>query len=270
MGNKFLSIRDFAKFSRVTKAALLHYDKVGLLRPVSRGQDNKYRYYSTRQLSTLNVIRTLQEFGLTLSEIKTLIKNRTPADTSTLFMELMGEVDKKIIRWHRAKQLIFTFLRAMMSVADVDKDVISIQNMPATSITLGPMNDYRNGNDDFDALCIFYNSLHDRNIDLNYPVWGFFAQERIRQRDWKWPDRYYFFNPEGTDTRPAGQYAVGYGYGSYGQNTSSIYERLLAYIDENGFEICGDSYEEYPLNEISVADDNALLIRILIRVRKKP
>jgi DNA-binding transcriptional MerR regulator/effector-binding domain-containing protein len=268
MNNKLLSIRDFAKFSRVTKAALLHYDKVGLLHPMSRGLDNKYRYYSTRQLSTINVIRTLQEFGLSLNEIKNLIKKRTPEDTIKLFMELMGEVDKQIIRWHRAKQLMFTFLRSMISVMDVDKEAISIQNIAATPITLGPINTYSDSHDDFDALCSFYHSLYDKNIDMNYPVWGFFTQERIRQRDWKWPDRYYFFNPEGSDKRPAGQYAIGYGYGGYG-HTSPIYERVLAYIDENGFEICGDSYEEYPLNEISVANDNALLIRVLIRVCAK-
>jgi hypothetical protein len=80
--------------------------------------------------------------------------------------------------------------------------------------------------------------------------------------------RYYFYNPRGHDARPAALYAVGYQRGGYGQ-TDKLYERLLDHIDRNGYEICGDAYEEYPLNEICVADDANYLIRVVITVREK-
>jgi effector-binding domain-containing protein len=106
------------------------------------------------------------------------------------------------------------------------------------------------------------------DLDLNYPVWGVFSEERIKNGDWKYPDRYYFYNPEGHDKRPADFYAIGYMRGEYGQ-TDELYSRMLAYIDRNGFEICGDAYEEYPLNELSVSDSGNYLIRVMITVRKK-
>jgi len=105
-------------------------------------------------------------------------------------------------------------------------------------------------------------------MDLNYPVWAIYSGERIKKGDWVWPDRYYFYNPEGHDRKPAALYAIGYSRGGYGQ-TSDLYRRLLGYIDSNGFEVCGDSYEEYPLNEVTVVEDNNYLIRAMIEVREK-
>ncbi|MCL2140386.1 MAG: hypothetical protein FWH42_01720 [Dehalococcoidia bacterium] len=107
-----------------------------------------------------------------------------------------------------------------------------------------------------------------KTLDMNYPVWGVFSEERIKRGDWKWPNKYYFYNPEGRDTRPAALYAVGYTRGRYGQS-DALYKRLLSYIDSNGFEICGDAYEEYPLNEVCVSDENNYLMRVMITVRAK-
>ena len=44
---------------------------------------------------------------------------------------------------------------------------------------------------------------------------------------------------------------------------------MLDYIYSNGFEICGPTYEEYPLNEISVVEDKDYLMRVMITVRER-
>jgi effector-binding domain-containing protein len=106
------------------------------------------------------------------------------------------------------------------------------------------------------------------DLDMNYPVWATYSQNRIKERDWNHPDRYYFYNPEGYDRRPAALYAIGYKRDGYKPN-STLYERLVDYIDKNGYEICGDAYEEYPLNEISTIDDRNYLVRLMISVREK-
>jgi effector-binding domain-containing protein len=95
-----------------------------------------------------------------------------------------------------------------------------------------------------------------------------FSEERIKRRDWVWPDRYYYLDSEGNAEKPAELYAIGYHRGGYGQ-TGELYERILRYIDENGFEICGPAFEEYPLNEICIKNENEYLIRVMITVRKK-
>jgi len=135
---------------------------------------------------------------------------------------------------------------------------------------MGDLNDYSRGGNDYDALTAFYHKMHEKhpNLNMNYPVWAIFSEKRIKRGDWVWPDRYYFYNPEGRDVKPAAFYAIGYQRGGYGQ-TGELYQRLISYIQQNEFEICGDVYEEYPLNEVCMIDSSNYLVRVMITVRKK-
>jgi len=135
---------------------------------------------------------------------------------------------------------------------------------------LGEPNDYSNGRNVLDALLSFYHRTNEKypELDLNYFVWSIYSAERIKRGDWIGADRYYLYNPEGGDKKPGAFYAVGYTRGGYCQ-CGGLYKRLLEYIEDNGFEISGDTYEEYPLNEVCISDENNYLIRVMITVRKK-
>lgn len=262
-----LTVKAFAKFARITRDMLHNYDKIGLLSPNIRGK-NRYRYYSTKQLALVNVIRTLQKLGMTLAEIKSLQDRRTPELTDTLLTRQIEKIDKHIDEWICAKKLLLTLQNSIRTARDIDEKAIVVEHLPAEAIILGNLNDYSEGRHEYDALLNFYETMNAKypDLDMNYPVWGIFSEERIKQGDWRWPDRYYFYNPEGHDKRPAGLYAIGYSRGGYGQN-EQLYKRMLAYIDEHDLEICGNTYEEYPLNEVCISDDSNYLLRALIRVR---
>ncbi|MCL2707658.1 MAG: MerR family transcriptional regulator [Defluviitaleaceae bacterium] len=262
------TINEFAKFSRTTKDTLLHYDRIGLLKPEARG-DNKYRYYSTNLLATVNMIRTLQRLGMTLDEIKELKDNRSPELAEGIFLKQIEKIDEKIDEWVRSRKLLLTLLKTIKEAVGVEEDVIKIQFQPAEAIVLGSLNDYSRGKDAYDALTGFYNEISEKypDMDLNYPVWAVFSGERIKNGDWVWPDRYYFYNPDGFDRKPAALYAVGYTRGGYGQS-DGLYKKLLKYVYDNGFEICGNVYEEYPHNELSVSDEENYLIRVTAAVHE--
>ncbi len=269
MENGVFTVADFAKFARTTRDTLLHYDKIGLLSPVSR-KGNGYRYYAHGQLGIMNVIRVLQAFGITLSEIREIMNARTPETTNEMLTRQIRKIEDELKKWKRARKLLLAMRQTIDSVADIDESAITVQFMPRKAIMLGGLNDYSGGGDDYDALLSFYRDMNRKypDLDLNYPVWGFFSRERIMRGDWRWPDRYYFDNPDGFDRKPASLYAVGHMRGGYGHG-GDLYKRMLAYIDGNGFEVHGDAYEEYPLNEISVANEEEYLIRIMIGVREK-
>jgi len=267
--NRLFTVKDFAKLSRTTKDTLLHYDRIGLLAPELRS-DNNYRYYSVRLLATVNVIRTFQRLGMPLEEIKFLKDRRTPADAVEKFTRQIEKIDERIDEWILARKLLLTLQKIINDVANIDEKAIKIQFLPAEPIVLGGLNDYSRGKDAYDALLSFYQAIGEKypDMDLNYPVWAVFSGDRIKQGDWVWPDRYYFFNPEGHDKKPASLYAIGYTRGEYGQS-DELYRRLLEYIDKHGFEICGDIYEEYPLNEVCETDSANYLIRVMATVREK-
>jgi len=235
---------------------------------MSRGENN-YRYYSNAQLAIVNVIRTLQQLGMSLDEIKRLKDRRTPELANDVFTQQIDKIDKRINDWVRARKLLLTLRKNIDAVSNVDEKTITIQYLPAEAIILGDLNDYSRGRNDYDALLSFYHSVSEKypDLDLNYSVWAMFSQERIERSDWKWPDRYYFYNPEGYDRKPAALYAIGYARGGYGQS-DGLYKRIISFIKNNGFEICGDAYEEYPLNEVCISDSENYLIRVMIAVRE--
>ena len=263
------AVAEFAKFSRTTRDTLLFYDKIGILQPEFRGPNN-YRFYSSAQLATVNLIRTGQALGMTLAEIKRLKDGRTPQGVDVFLEQQIELIDNKMAEWVSARKLLFTLKKVIHAALTVEEDEITIQFMPAEAIILGELNDYSRNRNAYDALLSFYNACHEKfpDLDLNYPVWGMFSEKRIKQRDWVWPDRFYFYNPEGQDKKNAALYAIGYIRGGYGQS-DDLYKRMLNYIEANGFEICGPAYEEYLLNEVCMVHDTDYLMRVMITVRER-
>ena len=264
-----LSIADFAKLSRTSRSTLLYYDKIGLLQPVSR-HDNNYRFYYHTQIATVNLIRTCQSLGMTLDEIKQLGDGRSPEMVDELLGRQIGQIDEEIEKWVTARKLLTTLKSIVHPTLAVDENAVTVEYLPAEPIVLGGINDYGSGHSDYTAMAQFYAECASKypNLDLNYPVWAMFSEERIKEGSWSWPDRFYFYNPDGYDRRPAAHYAVGYDRGGYGQ-CDALYKRVVAYIAASGYEICGPAYEEYPLNEICYKNDADYLIRLMITVRKK-
>jgi len=265
----FFSISDFAEYSRTTRDTLLHYDRIGLITPVYRGENN-YRYYSSNQLTVINVIRILQELGMTLEEIKGLKDRRTPELTNEVLGYQIEKIDGKIEEWVRARKLLLTIRKTIQSVTNIDESAITIQFLPAEAIIMGDLNDYSRGRTLIDTQLSFFLNMCEKypNLDLNYHVWGTFSAERIKRGDWVGADRFYFYNPEGHDRRPAALYAIGYMRGGY-TDGAPLFERLIEYINKHNFEICGPAYEEFPLNEVCVAESKDYLVRVLITVRER-
>jgi len=206
---------------------------------------------------------------MSLDDINSLSDKRTPEHANLVFEKQIEEIDTKIKEWVNARKLLLTLQKAINSASYVDEREISVEFLPAEAIVLGNINDYSRERTDFDTLLSFYQDISKNypGFDLNYPVWAAYSQEQLKQKQWHNPDRYYFYNPEGYDRRPAALYAIGYKRGGYGSN-DDLFIRLENYIEKHSYEICGDAYEEYPINEICATNDSDYLVRIMITVRK--
>lgn len=263
-----LSIGELAKFARVTRTALLHYDHLGLVSSVERGNNN-YRYYSYHQIVSTNLIMTLRELGVPLKDIVGVLQHRTPESVIALFSEQSKRIDHNVAKMLKSKKLLLTLKTIIEDALTVDENKIEVHWAEEESIFLGPQNDYSTGKSIQEATLDFYKYFNakDKNMDLNYPVWGVYSDERVKRGDWVGPDRFYFKMPDSPDRKPAGLYLTGYTRGNYGQ-THELYTKLTAYVREHNLEICGPAYETYPLNEISILDSNNYLIRISITVKQ--
>lgn len=66
-------IGDFSRLANVSVRMLRHYDKLDLLKPQVVDSFSGYRYYTARQLGTVNKIQKLKEMGFSLTAIKDLL-----------------------------------------------------------------------------------------------------------------------------------------------------------------------------------------------------
>jgi len=263
-----LSISELARYARINRSALIFYDNMGLLSPVERGENN-YRYYSPHQVTITNLINTMQELDVPLKEIVKLSVHRTPEKIISLFTEQNKHIDNQIEKLHCAQKLLLTIKNIIEDGLSVDEDKIEVRWNEEESILIGPQINYADGVTIEEALLDFYKywSNMDSDLNLNYPVWGFFSGERIKRGDWVGPDKFYFKMPDAPDKKPAGLYVTGYTRGYYG-HSDALYKKIMAFIEENDLEICGPSYEMYPLNEISIPEPFNYLMQISIHVSK--
>lgn len=67
-------IGEFSRFAQVTIDALRHYDKIGLLKPARIDPFTGYRYYSARQLHSVNQILALKSLGFSLEEMVPIVQ----------------------------------------------------------------------------------------------------------------------------------------------------------------------------------------------------
>jgi DNA-binding transcriptional MerR regulator len=262
-------IGEFAMRARTTKDTLLHYDRIGLMKPKLRTKKG-FRLYSPTQLPMISAIRTFQDLGMSLGEIKELFYRRDSESLYNTFYAQRQKIDEKIHELLQSRDLLTAIHENIVEGMKVDMERLYIERVDSEPIILGELNDYSNGKDDYDALNAFYDGINEKypQFNLNYPVWGYFSKDRVVSGDWKWPDRYYIYHPNGEQERPGGMYAVGYmrcGYGECGD----LYVRLLDFIETEGYEVSGGSYEEYLLNEVSLPDDGKFLMRLRIQVSKK-
>lgn len=75
-----LKIGDFSRLAQVSVRALRLYDEMGLLKPAEIDRFTDYRYYTLEQLTQLNRILALKDLGLSLDQIKALLKRELPVE----------------------------------------------------------------------------------------------------------------------------------------------------------------------------------------------
>ena len=94
----------FARMTGLSQKALRLYDQSGLLRPARVNGDTGYRYYLPEQLSDAMRIKMMRQLGVSLDDIKILMKKRAPDEIND-FWERQAEKLKRQI-WERERALL--------------------------------------------------------------------------------------------------------------------------------------------------------------------
>jgi DNA-binding transcriptional MerR regulator len=74
------TVGEFSQLAQVSRRLLRYYDEIGLLKPMHIDKFSGYRYYSVEQLPDLNRILALKDLGLSLDQIRKVLRDKVSTD----------------------------------------------------------------------------------------------------------------------------------------------------------------------------------------------
>lgn len=263
---KQLSILEFSRLTGINRDNLRYYDRVGLLSPETRG-NNKYRYYSRHQLNSAYLIISLRGMGVGIEEIKQFVIEATPKKTIALFDKQDQLIQEKIAQLYEVRKIMKMHLDMMKEAFNHEENIIFLEEKTSETIFLCPFIP-ENMSEDEGAI-FSYEQAEKNGINSGYPMGITFNYDENKIIQLTTNDRYYFkVSNHGNDYKPAGQYVVVYSWVDPTQPIK-IYKKIIQYIHEHNLEICGNIYEEYPLDYFSSKETTNYYARIEIPVHFK-
>jgi DNA-binding transcriptional MerR regulator len=264
---EYLSIGEFARIVGITRDSLRIYDNKGIFSPAARGNglENDYRYYAPMQITTIKMIRVLTKVGVPLNTIRELAKSRTPEKLIKLLRKQKEELAGEIRFLREAHSVIAMFLDFITEGLLAEESEIFVREGPERRIVLGEPNEYGDGEGFFGAFARFCTARHTPELNLSYPIGGYFdGMERFLNAPSR-PARFFSHNPSGQETISGGLYLTGYTRGYYGQ-TNGLPRRMADYADKNGLTFTGPVYNTYLLDELSITDTEQYLLQVTASV----
>lgn len=262
---KQLTISEFARLTGIKRDNLRFYDRIGLLSPKERG-DNKYRYYSRHQLNTAYLISGLRGFGVSIEDIKRHKSLRSPKESLVLLAQQDERIQNEIERLKEMKSVMKQYTEMMEEALAHEEKPIFFLEKKRESIFLCPS--IPADMDEDEASVFSYDDAEAHGVHLGYPVGILVEEKNIEQYIQNGVGQHYFKTHKHCNAyKEEGLYAVAYGCQAF-EEYQALYDQLLTFVKNQGFHICGDIYEEYPLNDISLDAKEHYGIRLEVRVEK--
>jgi DNA-binding transcriptional MerR regulator/effector-binding domain-containing protein len=263
--DKLLSISEFASLSGIKRANLIYYDEIDVLKPIYRGENN-YRMYSYMQLDLAYVITSLRNMGVSLNEIKEYVQNRTPKKASNLLEKQIKVIDEEIDKLHQIKYIMKKYVENIKLYANIKTPKIQLIKKGPEIICLAPP--IYETNEKMESIVDFIQLCRKNGINFVNHTGKIFFKQTMDEKKLISPDQFYIKSYKGSYEIEEGLYLVLYDR-SDGTNNSLLYKKIFKYINEYNLDICGNTYEEYPLDEISINNPKDYLIKISVRVKYK-
>lgn len=259
----------FAQMNRITVKALRFYEEQGLLLPAKIDEESGYRYYTMSQMETLHRILALKEAGFTIEDMK----------------HLNASGDERGFLLRKKKALLEKIAELTLQLSKIDGYLMAGGNSLSAPVMVKTIPEtvcavMRRRIDSYDALFDIMPELggymEDAGCTCALPEYCFTQylepgfqeaqilvevceavtekkadRERLRFR-----------------TIPETRAACIYHKGSY-RDFPKTYEVILLYIEENGYEICGNIRESYIDGVWNKDSEDEWLSEIQIPVVKK-
>ena len=269
LNKDLLTIKEFAEFVGITISSLRHYDNTGIFKPAKHGNksENKYRYYSPLQITTVKMIRVLTEIGVPLKTIKELAQNRTPEKILKVLKKHKDMTNEKLKFLQEAYSIINTFTELIYEAISATETELYVCEMSEKRLILGNRNDFGGTTEFYGEFIRFCKTQYEPKLNMSYPIGGYWGNMETFLDEPSRPEHFFSLDPKGYEHKPAGLYLIGYTHGYYGQ-TNDLPARMAAYAKKHGLIFNGAVYNIYLTDEMSVLDPEQYLLQVSASVRE--
>ena len=125
-------IGEFSKIAQVPASLLRYYDEIDLFKPIKSDRDTGYRYYSVQQLTQLNRILALKDLGLTLEQVKRLVKEEiSPEEIRGMLTLKKAQIEQTIQAEAMRLKAIDSRLKQLERQGQFQDEDIILKTLPA-------------------------------------------------------------------------------------------------------------------------------------------
>jgi DNA-binding transcriptional MerR regulator len=265
------SIGEVSKICGLSKKALRHYDKIGIIKP-DRSCGNNYRYYSRASLLAVPVIKYYKQMGFKLSEMKDVIERgdyRTLRESFKSKLKELREVEEAVFRNYTSVKDWYDLVLEAESVL-----LYKVQNVSVKFVEDGSYCFYDQDFEyDYRASIInieFTNYIESIDNEITGPVIIRFPdyEEKMKgncqhatvlQKTLKKCD------PE-KEAHFGGRMMVSaYHIGDH-ENINQTYERIAQWAEEHNHTLGPEVYERYVVDYWSIQEREKFVTEILMNI----
>ena len=269
---EFFSIGEISKLFDINKKTLRYYDEIGLFKPSFVNKDNNYRYYTLDQFQYLETIKYLKELGLSLDKIKYNLTNLNSEDVINSLEEQNNIIDAKISELQLIKQKIN---KKIIQIKDSTRNdlletirEVDFNERQAVRLRHSIKTDY-----DIEFSLRKLIKMSDNKIFLTYGLVGVsISRDDLIDRKYdEYKSIFIMIEEEKYDNSlikifPKGTY-VCIRFKGVHKDAPPYYEKLINYINKQGYEIIDDSLEmELTDPSLSLTDEEVIMeLQILVK-----
>ncbi|WP_226602802.1 MerR family transcriptional regulator [Bacillus cereus] len=247
--NKRFTIGEMAKMHNIAESTLRYYDEKGIFHPSIVDPRTNYRYYTIDQFSLLDTIKFLRQLNIPLKEIKKYIDERNPTYALNLLEKQQEMMLKKQREIEYALAKMEHRIHLIKKATKAETDRILIKKIPKrkiTAIAVAP-----NTTDDMFDYYIHSLQKNMKQMDdslFSGDIGVTISKKAFMQKEFQAYSSVFIlldympYQVHSSDSIKAGMFACAYHHGSY-EETGETYKKLMEYIDQEGYEISGDSIE---------------------------
>ena len=277
MKDKYYSIGKVSEICNIPIKTLRYYDKINVMVPNLRQENNNYRYYSHDQMVRLFIIKRLRYLGFSLEEVKNILKENDIKNIEVIVEEKRNSIKAEIDELNKKYEEAATFKNKIhvenSGNYNVDNSFrLERQREVYVFGKTAMMQSYKNENVNLEKWIDIIEAAKERNLNIQGDILVSYHTEMFGQfinRDCEVEFSIVVENNvEDVEVKKFGGFlaANAIHVGEY-SDIIHTYISLKRWIEEKSLVVNGPVTERFMLSPVDLPNTNSHIVKIIVPVK---